>query len=168
MGSIPHHPFFEQALSSLPAYDINWVFPHLTIYNSAGPHFATFVRTQYYRSRRAHPETAGPPVRLLMPPEQGEHPWSFFTQAQGHSWERADTKFLQWMAKRPILLVILAVGALGVTSVSIWLACWSGALYAQRLLGKVGGRCCKRRTGWLPVWQEEVHVEQEEVKICRE
>jgi hypothetical protein len=37
MMAAPRHPFLQQIVDSLPAYNINWFFPYLTVMFSTGP-----------------------------------------------------------------------------------------------------------------------------------
>lgn len=103
MGSIPRHPFFLKVLSSLKAYNRNWIVSYLTIMYSTGPLFLSVIRRQY-KSEGVPP---GGEVRILLPVDHSKHTTFFFYQGEGSSWHQGDANFVIFMGDHLILVMIV-------------------------------------------------------------
>lgn len=119
MGSEKHHPYLQLIISSLQAYDHNWLMPYMTIMNSAGPHMASFV-WETYKSRAPHPE----PIRILSVAAYEGQEWSFFNKASGSSWCRWDTAIFRWLGLRLNYVVLLCFAGVCVILTLLWLKLW--------------------------------------------
>ncbi|KIW17311.1 hypothetical protein PV08_04503 [Exophiala spinifera] len=121
MGSIPQHPFFLRVMESLPGANRSWVLPYITIMASTGPLFLSVIWKKWM-GEHAHldPETWIGRVRVIMPSEYSNRPWSFFKIYKGNSWHGNDARFIFWMGKNWMLLTALGFLLAGVLGLLIW------------------------------------------------
>jgi len=102
MGSVPKHPFFTRVIDSLQQYNRNWQVPYITVMYNTGPLFLSVVWKEYLRDVKS--ETSR--VRILMPDEYNQKPWSFFGVYKGSSWHRDDAKAIFWMGQHWLLVTV--------------------------------------------------------------
>ena len=123
MGSVPQHPFFLQVIESLQGADRKWVLPYITIMASTGPLFLSVVWKKWMSKHSNLDQTqwAGR-VRVLMPDLAEGRPWSFFTSYGGSSWHGSDAKFIAWMGRNWMWLVLLGFMLASVLGVGMWWA----------------------------------------------
>ncbi|RVX69428.1 hypothetical protein B0A52_06491 [Exophiala mesophila] len=138
MGAVPQHPFFLRVIESLQAADRSWVLPYITIMASTGPLFLS-VMWKKWMGEHSHldPVTWVGRVRVLMPSEYNNYPWSFFQKFKGDSWHGKDAKLIFWMGKNWFLLVI--VGAVIVLTVGFLCYCVYSRLVAVAARRRNGG-----------------------------
>jgi inositol phosphorylceramide mannosyltransferase catalytic subunit len=109
MGAIPQHPFFCRVIESLAGADRKWVLPYITIMGSTGPLFLSVMWKNWMNEHagmsEANPSWTGR-VRVLMPDENKGHPWSFFVAYPGSSWHGKDARFIFWMGRNWLFLVV--------------------------------------------------------------
>lgn len=118
MGTVPHHPYFQLLISSLEAYNYNWLMPYMTIMNSAGPHFVSMVWSVYLS------ETENPDVRILAQEEYAGNDWSFFTKEAGGTWHHWDTALFKWVGHHIIIFVTACFVSLCAASAGLWCLLW--------------------------------------------
>ena len=118
MGTVPHHPYFQLLISSLEAYNYNWLMPYMTIMNSAGPHFVSMVWSVYLS------ETENPDVRILAQEEYAGNDWSFFTKEAGGTWHHWDTALFKWVGHHIIIFVTSCFVSLCAASAGLWCLLW--------------------------------------------
>jgi inositol phosphorylceramide mannosyltransferase catalytic subunit len=108
MGAIPQHPFFLRVMESLQGANRSWILPYITIMASTGPLFLSVIWKKWM-GEHAHlnQETWIGRVRVLMPDEYNKHSWSFFETYKGSSWHGKDARFIFWMGKNWMLLVVV-------------------------------------------------------------
>lgn len=94
MGSVPQHPFFLKVIKSLQQYDRHWGLPYITVMYSTGPLFLSVIWKEYMKDSPSETNR----VRILMPDEYKNHPWSFFTHHTGNSWHRKDARLIFWVS----------------------------------------------------------------------
>lgn len=125
MGTKRGHPYFQLLIKRIKAYDRNYLFPYLTVMNSAGPHFVSLVWEEYLRTR-----SNGDEIRILMQEEYKENPWSFFTKEQGGGWYSWDHEVFG-IAGRHVLLVsaVICFCVCGIP-LCLW---WLGSVLAMRV-----------------------------------
>ena len=144
MGTRRNHPYFSLLTRRLQAYNYNWLFPYMTIMNSAGPHFVSMVWEEYLRTRRGSDDE----VRVLMQEEYAGSEWSFFTKTQGGSWNHWDTAAFKWAGRHVYLFSIMCFLSICAVTSCIWWMVWKVATWSQS----------KERTGLqkpgLPFWQK--------------
>ncbi|RFU35867.1 hypothetical protein B7463_g508, partial [Scytalidium lignicola] len=116
MGAVPQHPFFLRVIESLQYYNRNWGMPYITIMYSTGPLFLSVVWKEYMREERPLEEH----VRVLMPDEYRNHPWSFFNISKGSSWHGKDAQTIFWMGKHWLLLTVTGFAVAGVVGFCLW------------------------------------------------
>ena len=119
MGTGKGHPYFQLLVDRIQAYDHNYVFPYLTVMNSAGPHFVSMVWEEYIRRN-----ATGNEVRILMQEEYKDNEWSFFTKVQGGSWYRWDHNWFGWAGRyipQVSVVVVLCICAL---TYCLWRVGW--------------------------------------------
>jgi len=148
MGSVPQHPFFLQAILSLRSYDRNWFMPYLTIMNSTGPHFISFVWALYLRLHGTMIADSDR-IRLIMSPERQGNPWSIWYSTRGkswHNWDNVGFVFVHQHVKLVIVLLMIAV--CGATVVS-WLFIWRLFFVVRSLLSN------RRRLEVWPIWMTQ-------------
>lgn len=134
MGATPQHPFFLRVMESLQGADRSWVLPYITIMASTGPLFLSVIWKKWMGEHaNLDPETWVGRVRVLMPSEYNNHPWSFFKTYKGDSWHGSDAKLIFWMGKNWALLTALGFLIAGVVGLAVW---W---VYS-RLLVNLGAR----------------------------
>ena len=109
MGAFPAHAYFEEVINSLEDYNENWMLPYLTIMNSAGTHFVSFVWMRYLRMGLAKNLSQ---VWLLLVPERSGNEWSLFYSGRGKSWHNWDNLAFKLVDLHPLwtalVLTILA------------------------------------------------------------
>ncbi|KAI0959502.1 hypothetical protein AcW1_004309 [Taiwanofungus camphoratus] len=116
------HPFMEQTIYNLKAFDRNWVLNYPTVMFSTGP---MFLSAQYGMYTSTHPPTSAQPggeVRILPKSLYGknaksdEAPHSFFSHYYGSSWHADDAAFIGFLGKwgKGLMWVGLVVLILGV------------------------------------------------------
>ncbi len=100
MFSAERHPFLEQTIHSLTAFDYNWILNYPTVMFSTGP---MFLSMQYGLYVSKHPTTADSEVRILPKAlygknaKPGEAPHSFFAHYYGSSWHADDAAFIGFL-----------------------------------------------------------------------
>jgi len=115
------HPFMNQLIHSLIAFDYNWVLNYPTVMFSTGP---MFVSAQYGAWASAHPPTPGTPgsdIRILPKSLYGKNidpldaPNAFFSHFYGSSWHADDAAFIGFLGKwgKGLMWVGLAVLIVG-------------------------------------------------------
>jgi mannosyltransferase OCH1-like enzyme len=102
MGSVPNHPFFLHVIENLQRFSRNWGVPYITVMYNTGPLFLSVVWKEYMGTTTGEESR----VRILMPDEYNEKPWSFFGVYKGSSWHRNDAKAIFWMARHWMLITI--------------------------------------------------------------
>ena len=105
------HPFFNLLIRSLKAYDKYWVYrilPYLTVFDSTGPRYISFVWTKYKNAIRGRGHEAFYKVRILLI-EHGEfQASSLLYKVQGQSWMGYnDCFFILGHAHSGVILIIL-------------------------------------------------------------
>jgi len=100
MGSVPGHPFFKSVLDNLQKYNRNWHVPYVTVMYNTGPLFLSVIWKEYLPTVTSEENR----VRILMPDEYNDHPWSFFVVYKGSSWHRNDAQTIFWMGQHWLLL----------------------------------------------------------------
>ncbi|KAL2432514.1 Mannosyl phosphorylinositol ceramide synthase CSH1 [Exophiala dermatitidis] len=121
MAAIPQHPFFLRVIESLQGADGSWVLPYITIMASTGPLFLSVIWKKWM-GEHSHLDQENwiGRVRVLMPDEYNNHPWSFFKTYKGSSWHGKDAKFIFWMGKNWLFLTVLGFVLAGIVGVGIW------------------------------------------------
>jgi inositol phosphorylceramide mannosyltransferase catalytic subunit len=150
MGTVANRPYFHLLISRLQAYNHNWLFPYMTIMNSAGPHFVSMVWEEYLRSTPRHEPHDHDQVRILMQEEFAGNDWSFFTKGKGETWNGWDTWAFRWFSTHIQLFIVICVLGIGLTTASAWWVGWKVAGWLSARAGSVNGA----RTFVLPVWQK--------------
>jgi hypothetical protein len=111
MFSAKGHPFMEQTIRKLVAFDHSWILNYPTVMFSTGP---MFLSAQYGIYSAAHPPTPDNPggeVRILPKSLYGknarfdEAPNSFFTHHYGSSWHSDDAAFITFLGRSGMVLV---------------------------------------------------------------
>ncbi|CAG8977411.1 hypothetical protein HYALB_00007041 [Hymenoscyphus albidus] len=120
MGAVPHHPFFKFTIDLLEEYNRSWVLGYITVMGSTGPLFLSVVWKRYLWDHTKPSEI----VRILMPAEYKNHPWSFFNIAKGSSWHGKDAQTIFWMLKHWVFLTVAGFLIAGVVGIGLWFA-WS-------------------------------------------
>ncbi|TFY60801.1 hypothetical protein EVJ58_g4923 [Rhodofomes roseus] len=127
MFSEPRHPFMEQMIHGLMAFDHSWVLNYPTVMFSTGP---MFVSAQYGLYTSTHPATLAQPggeVRVLPKAlygknaKPGEAPHSFFSHYYGSSWHADDAAFIGFLGKwgKGLMWAGLVVFILGVIRLAL-------------------------------------------------
>ncbi|CCM03152.1 uncharacterized protein FIBRA_05274 [Fibroporia radiculosa] len=125
--SEPGHPFMEQTIHGLMAFDHSWVLNYPTVMFSTGP---MFLSAQYGLYTSTHPPTLAQPggeVRILPKSLYGknakpeEAPHSFFSHYYGSSWHADDAAFIGFLGKwgKGLMWVGLVVLILGVVRLAL-------------------------------------------------
>ena len=90
---------------------------------STGPLFLSVVWKNWLSEHKglseANPSWKGR-VRVLMPDEYNKHAWSFFKAYEGSSWHGKDARFIFWMGRNWVLLVVIGFAIAGVVGVLGW------------------------------------------------
>jgi inositol phosphorylceramide mannosyltransferase catalytic subunit len=156
MGSRPGSPYFTLLLTRLQAYNRNWLFPYMTIMNSAGPHFVSMVWEEFLRGQRQQRgkgenqvqghEREEREVRILMQEEYAGNSWSFFEKGRGGTWNGWDTRVFRWFSTRIVLFVVLCVLVMGMLTAAGWWVVWWVGRAVRSNSGKGGDV--------LPVWRK--------------
>ncbi|GAB7362417.1 hypothetical protein MBLNU230_g2740t1 [Neophaeotheca triangularis] len=121
MGSVPGHPFFLRVIKTLQFADRNWLVPYLTVMASTGPLFLSVIWRRWSMEGFNHGEGLdGSRLRVLMPAEYNDFPWSFFTHHRGNSWHGGDVQFFIWVAHHWLPLTLLLLLLLALTSLTIY------------------------------------------------
>ena len=102
MGSVPGHPFFKNVLNNLHKYNRNWYISYVTVMYNTGPLFLSVIWKEYMPTVKLEEDR----VRILMPAEYNDHPWSFFGVYKGSSWHRSDAKAIFWMGQHWLLVTV--------------------------------------------------------------
>ena len=173
MGAVPQHPFFLRVIESLSGANRKWVLPYITIMASTGPLFLSVIWKKWMNEHagmsEANPAWKGR-VRVLMPDEYNKHAWSFFKTYEGSSWHGKDARFIFWMGRNWLLLVIAGFAVAGAVGFVTWwvygrLILWGKRRAARRagspgrsrspaygsLFG--GGGSGRGRGAMLPLWR---------------
>ncbi|PCH41110.1 glycosyltransferase family 32 protein [Wolfiporia cocos MD-104 SS10] len=121
------HPFMEQTIHGLMAFDHNWILNYPTVMFSTGP---MFVSAQYGLYTSTHPTTLAQPggeVCVLPKALYGknakpeEAPHSFFSHYYGSSWHADDAAFIGFLGKwgKGLMWAGLVVLVLGVIRLAL-------------------------------------------------
>jgi inositol phosphorylceramide mannosyltransferase catalytic subunit len=113
------HPFFEQAIHGLIAFDHSWLLNYPTVMFSTGP---MFLSAQYGLYISSHPSANHTEIRILPKSlygknaKPGEAPHSFFDHFYGSSWHADDAPFIGFLGKwgRALMWIGLVVLVAGV------------------------------------------------------
>lgn len=116
IGAIPHHPFIEKTMKTLPSSNIHWPTPYITIMGSTGPLFFSVMWRNYNTLKHSDEGR----IRLLFPEEYMGTEWSFFVHNEGNSWHQWDAELMYWMASHWIELTILGFAVFIVLLFSLW------------------------------------------------
>ena len=120
------HPFMEQVIHHLIAFDHNWLLNYPTVMFSTGP---MFVSAQYGIYMSSHPRTAANPggdVRILPKSlygknaKPGEAPHSFFEHYYGSSWHGDDAFLWRFLGVWGIRLMLVALVFLILAAGKMW------------------------------------------------
>lgn len=122
MGTEQGHPYFQLLIDRIQAYDYNYVFPYLTIMNSAGPHFVSMVWEEYLRTN-----ITGHEVRILMQEEYKDNEWSFFTKEQGGGWYSWDHEVFGWAGRHILLVSVVLLFCICAPTSCLWWVVWKVA-----------------------------------------
>lgn len=135
MGAVPQHPFFLRVIKSLEGANRSWVLPYITIMASTGPLFLS-VMWKKWIDEHAHldQDKWTGRVRVLMPDEYTKHPWSFFNTYKGDSWHGKDARFIFWMGKNWLLLVVVGT----IVGLTLIFLIWT--IYSRLLNGSASRR----------------------------
>ena len=125
MGSVPQHPFFKRVIESLQAYNRQWMMPYITVMYSTGPLFLSVIWKEYLQEDHPSEER----VRLLMPDEYSQNPWSFFNISKGNSWHGGDARTIFWMGHHWLLLTACGFVLAGVVGAALW---WLWTVHIMR------------------------------------
>lgn len=137
MGSIPGHPFFLKALSSLQKYQRNWLVPYITIMFSTGPLFLSVMLMQYKRLNLSPSER----VKILLSNDYKTRDDSFFSIAQGSSWHLDDAKVIKSLANHIGLAVVGGFLIAGfIFLLEWWFYQWCVHTNFSKFFGKLFGR----------------------------
>jgi hypothetical protein len=114
------HPFLEQTIHGLIAFDHSWLLNYPTVMFSTGP---MFLSAQYGLYTSSHPSSSHTEIRILpkslygknAKPEEALH--SFFDHFYGSSWHADDAAFIGFLGKWGkalmwIGLVVLVAGVI--------------------------------------------------------
>ncbi|KAJ3306712.1 hypothetical protein HDV03_004343 [Kappamyces sp. JEL0829] len=82
----PRHPFFAQLIKQLPAWDLNFIFPYLTVFFSTGPMFLNIQYSAYQQGD----------VYILDPYLYSEGPEKIFKHLPGSTWHAWDAGLVKW------------------------------------------------------------------------
>ncbi|KAF8621560.1 hypothetical protein AX15_007588 [Amanita polypyramis BW_CC] len=94
------HPFMEQTIYNLIAFNYNWILNYPTVMFSTGP---MFLSMQYGLYVSKYPATANSEIRILPKSlygknaKPGEAPNSFFSHYYGSSWHADDAAFIGFL-----------------------------------------------------------------------
>lgn len=114
--------------SSLPAWDINWLFPLFTVHYTSGQWFETAIWEQYHAQfPGGEPgNEADKAYRILNDGREGAPRRLFFTHGRGGTWDTWDktwfelfgNKLIPWLGAHAVTVVILLTAA--VVGLSLW------------------------------------------------
>ncbi|KAL7939176.1 hypothetical protein V8C35DRAFT_285916 [Trichoderma chlorosporum] len=135
MAARRHHPVMGELVQQLIPYNLNLLFPYLTIFYSTGPQFTSSVLQSWFsnkgvksqnitemRSGRSEANTLSRLVYRLMtnsPPDpnsvyvlpeifySGKH--TFFGHRPGGTWYGKDVAVVLWFVNRPWAILLLVV-----------------------------------------------------------
>lgn len=116
LASRPHHPYWTRITSSLMRWDINWIFPYVTISYASGQWFETAIWEQYHLllpRPEDNPELEHRLYRLMMDDREGADPWVFFTQARGGTWVNWDNRLFLLIGDHLFVVLLLVGGSVG-------------------------------------------------------
>lgn len=105
---------------SLIPWNMNWIFPYVTISYASGQWFETAIWEQYHSLLPRvdeNPELEHRLYRLMMDDREEADPWVFFTQARGGTWVNWDNRLFLLIGDHLLLFAVTAVSSV---SLAIW------------------------------------------------
>lgn len=99
MAAEKGHPFFFDVIHSLQRYDMNWLFPYITVMASTGPLVFSLMWRRWDAQGHNLATSPDSQLRLLLPEEYADQPWSFFQRYVGSSWHRGDAQAVLWVSR---------------------------------------------------------------------
>ena len=164
MGAIPQHPFFLRVMESLQGANRSWLLPYITIMASTGPLFLSVMWKKWMSEHSSLDQSAWVGrVRVLMPEEYTKHAWSFFKTYKGSSWHGKDARFIFWMGKNWVLLVVLGTILVLTVGFAVWYVYSRVLLWTGRKKREIGSpRSGSSRAGAsrypgggkMPLWRK--------------
>jgi inositol phosphorylceramide mannosyltransferase catalytic subunit len=154
LGATPKHPFWEFMTLELQRYNMNYVFPFVSVMWGAGQWMQTQVWERWHReilpARRRLASRAGDVdgvgegnedlFRLMRDTRPGAPPPLFFTQGRGRSWDDWDKVYLEWIGDH-IVLVLFSGFAISVCALALLVrcCCWRRRARPERGYALLGG-----------------------------
>jgi len=143
MGTKRGHPYFRLLTERIQAYDHDYVFPYLTVMNSAGPHFVSMVWEEYTRM-----QSNKDGLRILMQEEYKGNAWSFFTKEQGGGWYAWDHEVFGIAGRHMVLAGLTIAFFACAIPLFLW---WLGSVFARQI--RASAEESTRSSGMLE-WQK--------------
>jgi hypothetical protein len=127
MFAAKRHPFMDQTIHNLIAFDYSWILNYPTVMFSTGPMFLSAQYSLYYSTHPPTLEQSGGEVRILPKSlygknaKEGEALHSFFEHYYGSSWHADDAGFIGFLGTwgKGLMWVGLIVMILGVGRI-VW------------------------------------------------
>ncbi|KAM7210327.1 family 32 putative glycosyltransferase [Rhypophila decipiens] len=150
LASAPNHPFWMYLTQKLLEYDVDWIFPYVTISWASGQWFESAVWEGYHdllpsasnkgkTTLEGNGDDGGQLYRIMMDDREGADEWVFFTQERGGSWINWDNRMFLWIGDH-LGVVILMLGA------AVGIAACVGLRISRRMKLRDGMMAKERRT----------------------